>query len=137
MIVRKTLVELDVEEKEKINYLILSCFSNSRLDTYDEIIYYRIDDYIIGFIGLNISIDYAFINQLCVNSNYRNKGIATMLLKYVEDSLSTNLILYVDKNKNNTDNLYNFYLRRGYEEDKINCSLDKNKIEYKMIKIII
>jgi ribosomal protein S18 acetylase RimI-like enzyme len=130
MIVRKKLVELDVEEKEKINYLILSCFSNSRLDTYDEIIYYRIDDYIIGFIGLNINvnINFSFINQLCVNSNYRNKGIATMLLKYVEDSLSTNLILYVDKNKNDTDNLYNFYLRRGYED------LDKTKIEYKMIK---
>jgi len=130
MIVRKKLVELDVEEKEKINYLILSCFSNSRLDTYDEIIYYRIDDYIIGFIGLNINvnINFSFINQLCVNSNYRNKGIATMLLKYIEDSLSTNLILYVDKNKNDTDNLYNFYLRRGYED------LDKTKIEYKMIK---
>jgi ribosomal protein S18 acetylase RimI-like enzyme len=128
MIVRKKLVELDVEEKEKINYLILSCFSNSRLETYDEIIYYLIDDNIIGFIGLNININFSFINQLCVNSNYRNKGIATMLLKYVEDSLITNLILYVDKNKNNTDNLYNFYVNRGYED------LDKTKIEYKMIK---
>jgi hypothetical protein len=39
MIVRKKLVELDVKEKEKINYLILSCFSNSRLESYDEIIY--------------------------------------------------------------------------------------------------
>ena len=98
MIVRKKLVELDIEEKEKINYLILSCFSNSRLESYDEIIYYVLDDNIIGFIGLDIGIDYAFINQLCVNSKYRNKGIATTLLKYVEDSLTTNLILYVDKN---------------------------------------
>jgi len=136
MIVRKKLVELDVEEKEKINYLILSCFSNSRLETYDEIIYYLLEkhDNIIGFIGLNININFSFINQLCINSNYRNKGIATMLLKYAEDSLITNLILYIDKNKNNTDKLYNFYVNRGYEEDKINCSLDKTKIEYKMIK---
>jgi GNAT superfamily N-acetyltransferase len=127
MIVRKKLVELDFEEKEKINYLILSCFSNSRLESYDEIIYYLLEDTIIGFIGLNINIDFSFINQLCVNYNYRNKGIATMLLKYVEDSLTTNLILYVDKNKNNTENLYNFYKNRGYTEEE-------NEIEYKMTK---
>ena len=127
MIVRKKLVELDFEEKEKINYLILSCFSNSRLESYDEIIYYLLEDTIIGFIGLNINIDFSFINQLCVNYNYRNKGIATMLLKYAEDSLTTNLILYVDKNKNNTENLYNFYKNRGYAEEE-------NEIEYKMTK---
>jgi hypothetical protein len=127
MIVRKKLVELDVEEKEKINYLILSCFSNSRLESYDEIIYYLFEDNIIGFIGLHINIDFTFINQLCVNNNYRNKGIATTLLKYVEDSFTTNLILYVDKNKNNTENLYNFYLNRGYTGEE-------NIIEYKMTK---
>jgi hypothetical protein len=131
MIVKKKLVELDVKDKEKINYLILSCFSNSRLESYDEIIYYLLekDDNIIGFIGLNIdkNINISFINQLCVNTNFRNKGIATMLLKYVEDTLTTNLILYVDKNKNNTENLYNFYLNRGY-------TAEENKIEYKMIK---
>jgi GNAT superfamily N-acetyltransferase len=127
MIVRKKLLELEFEEKEKINYLILSCFSNSRLESYDEIIYYLLEDNIIGFIGIDNDIDFTFINQLCVNSNYRNKGIATMLLKYVEDNLTTTLILYVDKNKNNTDFLYNFYLNRGY-------SGEENNIEYKMIK---
>jgi ribosomal protein S18 acetylase RimI-like enzyme len=127
MIVRKKLVELDFEEKEKINYLILSCFSNSRLESYDEIIYYLFEDNVIGFIGLDNDIDFTFINQLCVNSNYRNKGFATTLLKYVEDSLTTNLILYVDKNKNNTKKLYNFYKNRGYTEEE-------NEIEYKMTK---
>jgi ribosomal protein S18 acetylase RimI-like enzyme len=127
MIVRKKLIELDIEEKEKINYLILSCFSNSRLESYDEIIYYLLVDSVIGFIGLDNDIDFTFINQLCVNSNYRNKGIATTLLKYVEDSLTTDLILYVDKNKNNTKNLYNFYKNRGYTEEE-------NEIEYKMTK---
>ncbi len=129
MIVRKKLLELDVEEKNKINNLILSCFSNSRLESYDEIIYYLLEDNIIGFIGLDIDIDidFTFINQLCVNFKYRNKGIATTLLKYVEDSLTTNFILYVDKNKNNTENLYNFYLNRGYTGEE-------NKIEYKMTK---
>ena len=127
MIVKKKLVELDIEEKEKINCLILSCFINSRLESYDEIIFYLLEDTIIGFIGLNIDINFININQLCVKYNYRNKGIATKLLKYIEDLSTTNLILYVDKNKNNTEELYNFYLNRGYTGEE-------NEIEYKMTK---
>lgn len=127
MIVKKKLVELDIEEKEKINYLILSCFINSRLESYDEIIFYLLEDNIIGFIGLNIDINFININQLCVKYNYRNKGIATQLLKYIEENSITNLILYVDKNKNNTEKLYNFYLNRGYTGEE-------NEIEYKMTK---
>ena len=127
MIVKKKLVELDIEEKEKINYLILSCFINSRLESYDEIIFYLLEDNIIGFIGLNIDINFININQLCVKYNYRNKGIATKLLKYIEENSTTNLILYVDKNKNNTEELYNFYLNRGYTGEE-------NEIEYKMTK---
>ena len=127
MIVKKKLVELDIEEKEKINCLILSCFINSRLESYDEIIFYLLEDNIIGFVGLNIDINFININQLCVKYNYRNKGIATILLKYIEDLSTTNLILYVDKNKNNTEELYNFYLKRGY-------IAEENEIEYKMTK---
>jgi GNAT superfamily N-acetyltransferase len=127
MIVKKKLVELDIEEKEKINCLILSYFINSRLESYDEIIFYLLEDNIIGFVGLNIDINFININQLCVKYNYRNKGIATILLKYIEDLSTTNLILYVDKNKNNTDKLYNFYLKRGYIGEE-------NEIEYKMTK---
>ena len=126
MIVKKKLVELDIEEKDKINCLILSCFSNSRLESYDEIIFYLLENNIIGFIGLNIDINFININQLCVKYNYRNKGIATKLLKYIEEFSTTNLILYVDKNKNNTEKLYNFYLKRGYIGEE-------NEIEYKMI----
>jgi len=125
MIVKKKLVELDIEEREKINYLILSCFINSRLESYDEIIFYLLENNIIGFIGLNIDINFININQLCVKYNYRNKGIATKLLKYIEENSTTNLILYVDKNKNNTEKLYNFYLKRGY-------NAEENEIEYKM-----
>jgi N-acetylglutamate synthase-like GNAT family acetyltransferase len=125
MIFKKKLVELDIEEKEKINYLILSCFINSRLESYDEIIFYLLEDNIIGFVGLNIDINFININQLCVKYNYRNKGIATILLKYIENLSTTSLILYVDKNKNNTEELYNFYLKRGY-------TAEENEIEYKM-----
>jgi hypothetical protein len=136
MIIRKKILELKDQEKEKINNLILSCFSNSRLETYDEVIYYQIEDNIIGFLGLQIYIDFSIINQLCVISNYRNQGIATILLKSLEDNFTTNLILYIDKNQENTTKLYNFYLNRGYKEAEINCicCVDKKQIEYKMIK---
>jgi GNAT superfamily N-acetyltransferase len=133
MFVRKKILELKDQEKEQINNLILSCFSNTRLETYDEVIYSVIEDNIIGFVGLQIYIHFSIINQLCVSSNYRNKGIASILLKSVEDYLTTDLILYIDKNQENTTKLYNFYLNRGYKEADINC-VDKQKIEYKMIK---
>jgi GNAT superfamily N-acetyltransferase len=122
----KKLVELDIKEKENINCLILSCFINSKLESYDEIIYYLLEDNIIGFIGLNIDNNFININQLCVKYNYRNKGIATKLLKYIEENSIINLILYIDKNKNNTEKLYNFYLKRGYIGEE-------NEIDYKMI----
>ena len=125
MIIKKRLIELDIKEKDNINNLILSCFINSRLETYDEIIFYLFEDNIIGFIGLNIDINFININQLCVKYNYRNKGIASKLLKYIEENSIINLILYIDKNKNNTEELYNFYLKRGYIGEE-------NEIEYKM-----
>jgi hypothetical protein len=125
MIIKKKLIELDIKEKDNINNLILSCFINSRLETYDEIIFYLFEDNIIGFIGLNIDINFININQLCVKYDYRNKGIATKLLKYIEENSIINLILYIDKNKNNTEELYNFYLKRGYIGEE-------NEIEYKM-----
>jgi len=123
-------------ERNNINNLILSCFSNSRLETYDEVIYYQIENNIIGFLGLSNYNNYSIINQLCINYNYRNKGIATLLLKYLDDKLTTDIILFIDKNKENTEKLYNFYLNKGFieaEEDQY-YNIDAKKIEYKMIK---
>jgi hypothetical protein len=84
MIIRKKILELKDQEKEKINNLILSCFSNSRLETYDEVIYYQIEDNIIGFLGLQIYIDFSIINQLCVISNYRNQGLLLYYLNLLK-----------------------------------------------------
>lgn len=127
---------LKEQEKNNINNLLLSCFSNSRLETYHEVIYYQIDDNIIGFFGLDNYDNYSIVNQLCVNYNYRNKGIASLLLKYLDDKLTTDIILFIDKNKENTEKLYNFYLNKGFieaDEDQY-YNIDAKKIEYKMIK---
>lgn len=127
---------LKEQEKNNINNLLLSCFLNSRLETYDEVIYYQIKDDIIGFLGLNNYDNYSVVNQLCVNYNYRNKGIASLLLKYLDNKLTTDIILFIDKNKENTEKLYNFYLNKGFieaDEDQY-YNIDAKQIEYKMIK---
>lgn len=127
---------LKEQEKNNINNLLLSCFLNSRLETYDEVIYYQIKDDIIGFLGLNNYDNYYVVNQLCVNYNYRNKGVASLLLKYLDNKLTTDIILFIDKNKENTEKLYNFYLNKGFieaDEDQY-YNIDAKQIEYKMIK---
>jgi N-acetylglutamate synthase-like GNAT family acetyltransferase len=127
---------LKEQEKNNINNLLLSCFSNSRLETYHEVIYYQIENNIVGFLGLHNYDNYSVVNQLCVNYNYRNKGIASLLLKYLDDKLSTDIILFIDKNKESTEKLYNFYLNKGFieaDEDHY-YNIDAKKIEYKMIK---
>jgi ribosomal protein S18 acetylase RimI-like enzyme len=79
---------------------------------------------------------------LCVHKEYRNKGIATKLLKCTEELIKTTIILYIDKHEDDTDRLYEFYKRRGYQDIDI---VDKTfasrcnaryfpEIEYLMLK---
>lgn len=132
MIIRKKLSELNNDYIEQINFLLLSYFVNSRLHTYDEVIYYLRNDKIIGFVGLQFDIGFLTVNQLCVHIDYRNNGIGSMILKYIENNLQSNLVLYIDKNNDNTDELYKFYIKRGYQEDDIDSK--SSIVEYKMIK---
>jgi GNAT superfamily N-acetyltransferase len=147
MISIKKLNELTQKEIIEINNLISICFATNRLKTYNIIIYYKniIDDNIIGFIGLQnnkykyINKDIIILNQLCVKYEYRNRGIATYILNFLKNIYENIIyILYIDKNKNNTKILYNFYIKNGFQEinnkilKKININYDK-KIEYLMI----
>ena len=87
--------------KTKINNLIFQNFEKSRLNTYEYLIYKLHNDEIIAFLGLHKYEEYLSINQLCVNNNYRNIGIATELLSYVYDKFkNNNLILFVDIDNN-------------------------------------
>lgn len=116
--------------KAKINELILKNFKNSRLHTYKILIYKIINNKIVGFVGLYNYDEFLSINQLCVDINHRNLGIATDLLSYLDNNFKNeNFILFVDKNKPNCDYLVNFYKKRGF------IVLDPdNPIEFKMIK---
>lgn len=116
MIKIKPKSELNSDEKKHINILILSSFTNSRLETYDDIVYYEENNEIIGFLGLQHYDTFSKVNQLCVQTDYRKSGIGTMLLKFIESNSQNTLILYIDKNKENTEKLYTFYTKRGYKE---------------------
>jgi ribosomal protein S18 acetylase RimI-like enzyme len=116
----------------KINNLILQNFKTSRLNTYETLIYKMIDNEVIGFMGLhkyydNDNNNYISINQLCVDINYRNQGIATELLNSLPDN--EKYILFIDKNNDNSHlKLIDFYKKRGF------ILSSKNNIEIKMKK---
>ena len=119
----------------KINDLILQNFKTSRLETYETLIYKMINNDVVGFMGLHKYYDndndndnkYISINQLCVDINHRNKGIATELLNSLSDN--EKYILFIDKHDNDDHlKLLEFYKKRGFIIKK------ENEIEIKMIK---
>lgn len=134
----KRLNEITIQESDEINELILSSFQNSRINHYDNLVYYKYKNRIIGFAGLYFMDKYLSINQLCVHKDFRNQGIATQLLEFIEKLYKyISMILYIDKNKNNTDYLYKFYTQRGFKEidylKTFNLTYNKDD-EYLLIK---
>jgi ribosomal protein S18 acetylase RimI-like enzyme len=105
-----------------------------------------IDNKVIGFMGLHKyydndndnnnndndndndnNNDYISINQLCVDINYRNQGIATELLNSLPDN--EKYILFIDKNNDNSHiKLIDFYKKQGF------ILSSENDIEIKMKK---
>ena len=136
----KRVDELDKKERLDINNLILENFEKSRLKTYETVIYYSYNNNIIAFVGLYFINKYLSLNQLCVHKNYRKNGIATNLFKVIDNLyFSISQILYIDKNKDTTNYLFNFYSKNGFKEidylKTLNLTYDK-EIEYLMIKEI-
>jgi len=134
----KRLKEITIQESDEINELILSSFQNSRINHYDNLVYYKYKNRIIGFAGLYFIDKYLSINQLCVHKDFRNQGIATQILEFIEKLYKyISMILYIDKNKNNTDYLYKFYTQRGFKEidylKTFNLTYNKDD-EYLLIK---
>lgn len=134
----KDINEITKKEKKEINKFILKNFKISRIKFYEKIIYYKDNNKIIGFAGLYYIDKYISINQLCIDNNYRNKGLATSILNLISEIYNTtSIILYIDKNKENTNYLFDFYIKRGFKEidylKSFNLSYERD-IEYLMIK---
>jgi ribosomal protein S18 acetylase RimI-like enzyme len=123
MIVYKPMKDLNEDEIFRCRRLINVNFKINRFNTYSSIIYYVIGSDIIGFIGINDN----YLNQICTNINYRNRGIATKMISWAKDELGTEPIyLFVDKNKSTTEYLVNFYKKCEFIIEY------ENDIEYKM-----
>ena len=123
MIVYKLIKDLTEDEIFSCIKLINSNFKKNRFNTYSSIIYYIIGSNIIGFVGISDN----YLNQLCVNINYRNRGIATGLINKSKEILQDTIHLFVDKNKSNTDYLIAFYKKNNFSVEY------ENDIEVKMI----
>ena len=74
-----------------------------------------VEDKLIGFIwGNSVYYGLGFISWIMVNKNYRNRGIASKLMKYYED--------YVKSRGGHVVELYcfqqilDFYIKRGYHK---------------------
>lgn len=123
MIVYKLIKYLTEDEIFRCIKLINSNFKKNRFNTYSSIIYYIIGSNIIGFVGISDN----YLNQLCVNINYRNRGIATGLINKSKEILQDTIHLFVDKNKSNTEYLVKFYEKNDFIIEY------ENDIEFKMI----
>ena len=124
MIVYKLVKDLNEDEIFRCIRLINSNFKKNRFYTYTSVIYYIIGSDIIGFLGISDN----YLNQICVNINYRNRGIASKMISRAKEELGDESIyLFVDKNKSTTDYLVNFYKKYDFVIDV------ENDIEYKMI----
>jgi ribosomal protein S18 acetylase RimI-like enzyme len=123
MIVYKLIKDLTENEIFRCIKLLNSNFKKNRFNTYNSIIYYIIGSDIIGFVGISDN----YLNQLCVNSNYRNRGIAKGLINKSKEILQDTIHLFVDKNKSNTEYLIKFYENNDFIIEY------ENDIEFKMI----
>lgn len=123
MIIHKLIKELNEDEILRCIKLLNLNFKINRFNTYTSVIYYLIGNDIIGFVGISNN----YLNQLCVNINYRNRGIATKLINKSKEILENSIHLFVDKNKPNTDYLIEFYKKNNFIIEY------ENDIEVKMI----
>jgi len=123
MIVYKLMKDLNEEEIFRCIRLINANFKNNRFNTYSSVIYYVAGSDIIGFIGISDN----YLNQICTNVNYRNRGIASKMISRVKEELGAEPIyLFVDKNKSTTEYLVNFYKKCEFIIEY------ENEVEYKM-----
>lgn len=123
MIVYKRCSELGPKELNDCKTLINANFAENRFDYFTHVISYTVNNEIVGFIGIYDNL----LNQLCTKKEYRKKGIASQILMVSKKVMKSPIYLFVDKNKENTSYLINFYISNDFKV------FSENEIEYKMI----
>ncbi|MEI6093101.1 MAG: ribosomal protein S18-alanine N-acetyltransferase [bacterium] len=89
----------------------------------------RLDNKIIGYIVLRTFVDEVHIMNIAVAPDYRTKGIATKILKYVFENISKDMSMLLEVRQSNiaAQNLYKkmgftcLYTRKAYYDDGENA----------------
>ena len=123
MISHKIISNLDNKQIIQCNDLINKSFKTNRFKDYKYAVIYTENNMIIGFVGIYDNL----LNQLCTSLEYRKKGIATKIIDTCKQILNLPIYLYIDKLKENTEYLLNFYKKNNFTID------EENEYEYKMI----
>lgn len=123
MISYKLVEKMTLNEIQQCNNLINSSFKNNRFNDYVHAIMYVKDNEILGFVGIYDNL----LNQLCTHVEYRKQGIASKILEACKTLLNLPFYLFIDKKKEDTEYLVNFYIKNKF----LIC--DENEIEYKMM----
>ena len=123
MITHKLVSNLNNKQIIQCNDLINKSFETNRFNDYKYAVIYTNNDKIIGFVGIYDNL----LNQLCTSLEYRKRGIATKIIDTCKEILNRPFYLYIDKLKENTIHLLNFYNKNKFIID------NENEYEYKMV----
>lgn len=110
-----------IKETKDITYLNTLSSYNITLNAFNKILIYVENDKILGFIDYSKMYENMEINYIFVKEEYRNKGIASNLLKYIiSNNDFLNITLEVNVNNVNAIKLYEKFnfktisVRKGY-----------------------
>ena len=127
--------EININEFDKANKLLEEFNYKLTKDSFNNdflrvLVYYDYD--IVGVLVYDLIYDRAEIDYIIVDENYRNKGIATSLLKYLEKNNNLkNITLEV---RNSNIKAINFYLKNGFLKSTVRRNYYNNEDGILMIK---
>ena len=119
------IIESNIEEIEDIFKQIFN--QELKLNIYSKIVAYK-EDKIVGFLIYDDIYDRYEIEYIGVLEEYRNKGIGSKLMEYLDNK---NISLEVDVNNENAIKLYEKY---GFKKVSIRKNYYNNHDAYLMVK---
>ena len=130
--------DFNFSDLKKVNELLkefdYSIDKNSFSNEFLKIILYE-NNVIEGVLVYNLIYDRIEIDYIVVHENYRNKGIATSLLKYIEkDRNIKNITLEV---RESNINAIKFYLKNGFKKVSIRKNYYKEENGILMMKSLV
>ena len=135
--------KLEKRDLSRINDLILEFNTSLKLEDlesnpFNRYIAYTIDGVIIGIIIYSIKYEYAELEYIVIDKNYRRKNIASKLMNYMIEDLIKNNVISVSLEVN-VENIpaINLYKKFAFEKATIRKNYYGNKDAVLMIRKLI